>query len=76
MKYILLINVKMPAILTFIDRINDLPSFDEFDRDNALILDILMFNTFKSEHINSFITKTRPCNIQQYFTAVKMFIFR
>ena len=23
-----------------------------------------------------FITKTRPCNIQQYFTAVKMFIFR
>ena len=21
-------------------------------------------------------TKTRPCNIQQYFTAVKMFIFR
>ena len=27
-----------------------------------------------SLHIN--ITKTRPCNIQQYFTAVKMFIFR
>ena len=23
-----------------------------------------------------FITQTRPCNIQQYFTAVKMFIFR
>ena len=23
-----------------------------------------------------FITKTRPCNIQQYFTAVKMIIFR
>ena len=22
------------------------------------------------------ITKTRPCNIQQYFTALKMFIFR
>ena len=22
------------------------------------------------------ITKTRPCNIQQYFTIVKMFIFR
>ena len=22
------------------------------------------------------ITQTRPCNIQQYFTAVKMFIFR
>ena len=22
------------------------------------------------------ITKTSPCNIQQYFTAVKMFIFR
>ena len=25
---------------------------------------------------NSNITKSRPCNIQQYFTAVKMFIFR
>ena len=24
----------------------------------------------------SYITKPRPCNIQQYFTAVKMFIFR
>ena len=27
-------------------------------------------------HDNVSITKTRPCNIQQYFTAVKMFIFR
>ena len=32
----------------------------------------------KSETVNLLnnITKTRPCNIQQYFTAVKMFIFR
>ena len=27
-----------------------------------------------AEEVN--ITKTRPCNIQQYFTAVKMLIFR
>ena len=27
-------------------------------------------------HHSLIITKTRPCNIQQYFTAVKMFIFR
>ena len=26
--------------------------------------------------IGNAITKTRPCNIQQYFTAVKMIIFR
>ena len=26
--------------------------------------------------VNLNITKTRPCNMQQYFTAVKMFIFR
>ena len=30
----------------------------------------------KSSNRTNHITQTRPCNIQQYFTAVKMFIFR
>ena len=29
-----------------------------------------------TKRLQHYITKTRPCNIQQYFTAVKMFIFR
>ena len=46
---------------------------------NSVIID-----NFAMKHCNYFlisaqnidITQTRPCNIQQYFTAVKMFIFR
>ena len=30
----------------------------------------------KSSRTGDHITQTRPCNIQQYFTAVKMLIFR
>ena len=30
----------------------------------------------KTNRHNTNITQTSPCNIQQYFTAVKLFIFR
>ena len=33
-------------------------------------------NTVRNDMGTSSIMKTRPCNIQQYFMAVKMFIFR
>ena len=40
----------------------------------------LIYDTIRLSHIERlyqiYITKTCPCIIQQYFTAVKMFIFR
>ena len=51
-------------------------------KSNILMLDVLIEvpNNLKATRLMSCtvcnITQTRPCNIQQYFTAVKMFIFR
>ena len=37
---------------------------------------IICSNDRASFRLDVMITQTRPCNIQQYFTAVKMLIFR
>ena len=39
-------------------------------------LKIKIFRSSPSDEHRIYITQTRPCNIQQYFRAVKMFIFR
>ena len=52
---------KTMVYITNVDLVND---------DGYTKIDLILFIRAQD------ITKTRPCNIQQYFTAVKMFIFR
>ena len=43
---------------------------------NDLVGEPAKYDIFLTHAIGGYITQTRPCNIQQYFTAVKILIFR
>ena len=43
---------------------------------NTIVFEIITISIDKDQTALFLITQARPCNIQQYFTAAKMFIFR